>query len=181
MLWQGPDARPPRRNELRKPLAIDTPMSRIDEGRAGKDPAVLGPGEGFLLTARGSVMVFKAVAEQTDGDFSLMERTLPPGGRKPPAHRHTNRSEAFFILEGTVTVELEGAEVAAGSGDFVSVSREQAHTFGNAGGTPARLLVLHAPAMDAYFRKLHELWSAEEPPSPEQERDLMRRYGMDPV
>jgi mannose-6-phosphate isomerase-like protein (cupin superfamily) len=53
-------------------------------------------------------MAFKAVAEQTDGDFSLMERTLPRGGRRPPAHRHTNCSEAFFILEGTVIVELEG-------------------------------------------------------------------------
>jgi hypothetical protein len=61
------------------------------------------------------------------------------------------------------------------------VSRGQGHTFGNAGATPARLLVLHAPATDAYFRKLHQLWSADEPPSPEQERDLMRRYGMDPA
>jgi len=53
--------------------------------------------------------------------------------------------------------------VAAGPGDFVRVSRGQAHSFGNAMEMPARLLVLHAPAMDAYFRKLHELWSAEEP------------------
>ncbi len=57
-------------------------------------------------------MAFMAVAEQTDGDFSLMERTLPPGGRRPPLHRHTNCSEAFFILEGAVTVELEGAAMA---------------------------------------------------------------------
>jgi hypothetical protein len=35
--------------------------------------------------------------------------------------------------------------------------------------------------MDAYFKKLHEMWSAEEPPSPEQERDLMVRYGMNPA
>jgi mannose-6-phosphate isomerase-like protein (cupin superfamily) len=152
-------------------------MSRIDHS-AGKEPGLLGPGEGLLLTARGSAMAFKAVAEQTDGDFSLMERTLPPGGRRPPPHRHTNCTEAFFILDGSVTVELEGAEVAAGPGDFVRVSRGKAHTFGNAEDSPARLLVLHAPAMDAYFRKLHELWSADEPPSPEQERDLMRRYGM---
>ena len=34
--------------------------------------------------------------------------------------------------------------------------------------------------MDTYFRELHELRSAEEQPSPEQERDLMRRHGMDP-
>jgi hypothetical protein len=53
-------------------------------------------------------MAFKAVAEQTDGDFSFMKRTLPPSGRRPPAHRHTNCSVAFFIFEGTVTVELEG-------------------------------------------------------------------------
>jgi hypothetical protein len=26
-------------------------------------------------------MFFKALAEQNGGDFSLMERTLPPGGR----------------------------------------------------------------------------------------------------
>ena len=67
--------------------------------------------------------------------------------------------------------------MAAGPGDFVRV---QAHTFG-AGDTPARLLVLHVPAMDAYFEKLHELWPDEEPPSPEQERDLMVRYGMNPA
>jgi mannose-6-phosphate isomerase-like protein (cupin superfamily) len=156
-------------------------MSGIDEGGSSGTPPVLGPGEGFVLTARGSVMAFKAVADQTDGDFSLMERTLPAGGRTPPPHRHTNCSEAFFILEGTVTVELEGASVFARPGDFVTVSRGQAHTFANVEDTPARLLVLHAPAMDAYFRALHELWSSEEPPSPEQERDLMKRFGMEPA
>jgi hypothetical protein len=35
--------------------------------------------------------------------------------------------------------------------------------------------------MDAYLKKLHELSSAEEPPSPEQEPDLMSRYGMNPA
>ena len=36
-----------------------------------------------MLTARGNVMAFKAVADQTGGDFSLMERTVPPGARTP--------------------------------------------------------------------------------------------------
>jgi hypothetical protein len=31
-------------------------------------------------------MAFKAIAEQTSGDFSLMERTLPPNGRRPLPH-----------------------------------------------------------------------------------------------
>jgi hypothetical protein len=81
-------------------------MSGIDEASAGKAPAVPNPGQGLVLTARGSVMAFKAVAEQTDSDFSLMSAPFQPG----------------------------------------------------AAGHPA-----------------------EEPPSPEQERDLMARYGMNPA
>jgi hypothetical protein len=68
-------------------------------------PGVIGPGEGQkCFTARGSQMFFKALAEQDGGDFSLMERTLPPAGRRPPPHRHTNCSEACFVLHGLVSV-----------------------------------------------------------------------------
>ena len=37
--------------------------------------------------------------------------------------------------------------------------RGAGHTFGNRSEEPARLLVLHAPAMDAYFAELDALWS----------------------
>jgi mannose-6-phosphate isomerase-like protein (cupin superfamily) len=97
---------------------------------------VLGPGEGRQYTARGSVMAFKALAETTGGDFSLMERTLPPGGRQPPPHRHTNCSEAYFVLDGLVTVTVEGVERAVGPEGFVLVPRGTAHTFGNTAGHP---------------------------------------------
>ncbi len=142
---------------------------------------VLGAGQGHArYTARGSVMVFKALAAQDDGDFSLMERTLPPGGRRPPAHRHTNCSEAYFVLDGLVSVVLSGDELTVEPGGFVLVPRGTVHTFGNGGTDEARLLVLHAPAMDTYFAELHELWNRGEPPAPEQERLLMARFGMEP-
>jgi mannose-6-phosphate isomerase-like protein (cupin superfamily) len=99
--------------------------------------------------ARGSVMLFKAVAADDDGDFSLMERTVPVGGRRPPAHRHTNCSEAYFVLDGRVSVTVEGQEQQLEREDFVLVPRGASHTFGNGGYTQARLLVLHAPALDA--------------------------------
>jgi mannose-6-phosphate isomerase-like protein (cupin superfamily) len=141
---------------------------------------VIGPGEGHArYSARGSVMYFKALAELDDGDLSLMERTLPPGGRRPPPHRHTNCSEAYFVLDGLVSVIVEDEELRVGPEGFVLVPRGTAHTFGNAGDTQARLLVIHAPAMDAYFAALHELWHREEPPSPEEERALMARFGME--
>jgi len=145
-------------------------------------PAGIVPsGQGRLLTARGNLMAFKAVAAQTGGDFSLMERIVPPGARMPPPHRHVNCSEAFFVLDGTITFRLDDAELAGGAGDFLLVPRGAAHTFGNTGGEPARLLVLHAPAMDAYFSELHALWSGEQPPTTQAERELMSRYGMEPA
>jgi mannose-6-phosphate isomerase-like protein (cupin superfamily) len=143
---------------------------------------VVGPGEGQKrYTARGSVMFFKALAEQDDGDLSLMERTLPPGGRRPPPHRHRNCSEAYFVLDGLVSVVVESEELTVGPEGFVLVPRGTTHTFGNAGEVEARLLVIHAPAMDAYFAGLHELWNRPEPPTPDEERALMARFGMEAV
>ncbi len=143
---------------------------------------LIGPGEGQKrYTARGSVMFFKALAEQDDGDLSLMERTLPPGGRRPPPHRHTNCSEAYFVLDGLVSVVVEGEELTVGPEGFVLVPRGTAHTFGNPGDDEARLLVIHAPAMDAYFAGLHELWNRPEPPTPDEERALMARFGTEAV
>ena len=103
---------------------------------------VLGPGQGRRYSARGSEMIFKALAAGSGGDLSLMERTL---GRE----------------------------------DFVLVPRGTGHTFGNRSGEPARLLVIHAPAMDAYFAALHDLWNGPQPPDPAQERELMARFGME--
>ena len=143
------------------------------------ESGIIAAGQGMIVAARGSVMAFKAIAAQTGGDFSLMERRVPPRGRRPLPHRHVNCSEAFWVLEGTITFVLDGVEQRGRRDDFLLVPRGAAHTFGNDGGEPARLLVLHAPAMDAYFAELDALWSRETPPSPAEERALMSRYGME--
>ncbi len=148
----------------------------MDGGDGG--PVIGRGGARERYTARGSVMLFKAVGADCGGDLSLMERTLPVAGRRPPPHRHTNCSEAYFVLDGTVAVVLDDTELTLGVEDFVLVPRGTSHTFGNGGTTQARLLVIHTPAVDAYFAGLHDLWNADAPPSPEQERELMARFGM---
>jgi hypothetical protein len=55
------------------------------------------------------------------------------------------------------------------------------HTFGATADAPARVLVLHAPALDGYFRDLAVLWSGAEPPGRDDELALMRQHGMRPV
>jgi uncharacterized cupin superfamily protein len=143
-------------------------------------PLVLRPGEGVQYEARGSEMSFKAVASSAGGRFSLMERTLPPGGRMPPAHRHVACDEAYYVLDGEVTFLLDGSEHLGGKGWWVLVPGGTSHTFGNRSADPARLLVLHAPPLDRYFADLHDLWHRAEAPTTEQELDLMRGHGMEP-
>jgi len=145
------------------------------------DPVVIPPDGGEHLTARGSDLLFKAVASSTGGAFSLHERRVPAGGRRPPAHVHPDRLEAFWVLEGRAEFELDGVVTVADADSFVLVPGGVAHTFGAAATESARLLVLHAPALDDYFRELQELWAGDSPPEREAELDLMRRHGMRPV
>jgi quercetin dioxygenase-like cupin family protein len=148
---------------------------------AGTDCVVLAPGGGEHLMVRGSTLVFKAIAATTGGAFSLHERYVPAGGRRPPAHVHPDRTEAFWVLEGETEFELNGEVTRAPAGSFVLVPGGATHIFGATPAAATRLLVLHAPALDGYFRELAGLWSATEPPAREEELDLMRRHGMRPV
>lgn len=145
------------------------------------DYSALPPDGGEQLMVRGSTLLFKAVAASTGGAFSLHERHVPAGGRRPPPHVHPDRVEAFWVLQGEAEFELDGDLVHASAGSFVLVPGGVAHTFGAGPARAAHVLVLHAPALDDYFRELAELWSGESPPESETELALMRRHGMRPV
>ena len=138
------------------------------------------PGEGIAVSARGSSMLFKAVAETTDGAFSLMERELPVSNRRPQPHRHQG-PEGFYVLQGSIEFIVGEESRVGGPGFWALVPSGVAHTFGNVGESLARLLIIHVPAADAYFAELQALWSKTQPPTPEDERALMRRHGLETV
>jgi len=138
-------------------------------------------GDGLRREARGSEMWFKATASDSEGRFSLMERTLPPGGQMPPSHQHIGNVEAYFVLDGVVEFRISDEVFQGMKGSFVLVPAAEAHTFGNTSDESARLLVLHAPGLDHYFKDLELLWSSPEPPDREAEIALMRSYGMEPA
>jgi mannose-6-phosphate isomerase-like protein (cupin superfamily) len=137
-------------------------------------------GEGRAVTARGSRMVFKAMHEATQGLFSFMERELPVSNRRPQPHRHEG-PEGFYVLDGAIEFVVGAESRIGGPGFWALAPRGVAHTFGNAGNSPARLLIIHAPAADRYFVELDALWSRAAPPTPEEERALMKRHGLEPV
>jgi len=137
-------------------------------------------GEGMKVSARGSYMIFKAIAGSTDGTFSLMERELPVSNRRPQPHTHEG-PEGFYVLEGLIEFVVGDQRRIGGPGFWALVPSGIPHTFGNVGDYPARLLIIHVPAADAYFVELQELWGKETPPTPEEERELMKRHGLRPA
>ena len=85
------------------------------------------PGEGTRYRARGSLMTFKARADDTGGAFSLMEREMPAGGRMPPPHRHAG-PESFYVLDGALEFLIDDELAQARPGWFVLVPEGVAHT-----------------------------------------------------
>lgn len=119
---------------------------------------VIWPGDGERLTARGSKLSFKALAANTSDAFTPHQRPVPACGRRPPPHRHPDYVEAYWVLDGEAESELDGqVTLAAASARSCWCPAAATHTFGATQSMDLRLLALHAPAPDDYFRELRQL------------------------
>lgn len=78
--------------------------------------------------------------------FNLAVIEIGPRRGGPPAHRHAEEDDSFYILEGELTFGVEGEEVVAGPGTFVLVPPGVGHTFRNDGDATVRMVNVHAPA-----------------------------------
>jgi len=93
----------------------------------------------------GDVYRFLATGEETGGKYALMEALVGPGGGPPP-HIHTREEEGFYILEGEITLFVEGQRIVASAGMSANIPIGALHAFKNESSKPARMLVTVAPA-----------------------------------
>ncbi len=70
---------------------------------------------------------------------------MPPGGGPPP-HIHSREEESFLILEGEVTVHVNGERIVAKAGTFANMPVGSLHHFKNETNKPAKMIVSVAPA-----------------------------------
>jgi quercetin dioxygenase-like cupin family protein len=85
-----------------------------------------------------------ATGEQTGGSFSQV-LTDDPRGTATPLHLHRNEEEAFYVLEGEVSVLLDGQWSELSAGDYALVSRNTPHAY-VVRSEHARMLVTFSPA-----------------------------------
>ncbi|OBF22730.1 cupin [Mycobacterium kubicae] len=106
-------------------------------GRAGDSPA---------YWYRGVLWDVLMSADQTLGEFTLLEQIIPAGSG-PPAHVHERQAEGFYVLSGEIefVVGPDDQVVRAGPGSAVWVPKSTRHAFRVVSDEDARVLNFYAP------------------------------------
>jgi mannose-6-phosphate isomerase-like protein (cupin superfamily) len=100
-------------------------------------------GEGEAIWWAGSLAEIKVTAEQTGGALSILEITEPPN-MDGPLHVHHREDEGFWILEGSITLEVGETSVELGPGDFGWGPRGVPHRY-STGDEGCRMLYVMTP------------------------------------
>jgi quercetin dioxygenase-like cupin family protein len=130
----------------------------------------------------GALTILKATRETTDGKLFLIEH-VAPRGTGSPLHVHHREDEWFYVLEGELTIWLDGRVVRAGAGDFVFGPRDVPHTF-IVSSDEARFLLATTPAdFEGFVRALAQpvetLGAAAGPPDMEPIMAAAAEYGLE--
>ncbi len=145
------------------------------------------PGEGKAFWLGTDLHIFKAVGDDTNQAFALAELVAQPQFAPPP-HIHHREDESYYILEGEFEFLDSDRTFLAGAGSFVYLPKGQLHMHRNAGDTPARALVLVAPAgVEKFIEEAGKPAtdvSAAPPPPPEMSElekivSIAQKYGIE--
>jgi quercetin dioxygenase-like cupin family protein len=90
-----------------------------------------------------ALAVIKATAADTGGAMTIVEMTEPPGA-EAPLHVHHREDEAFWILEGSVTLHVGDAVIEASAGDYAFGPRDVPHRY-TVGPDGCRMLFICTP------------------------------------
>ena len=142
------------------------------------------PGEGKTLAVAGETIGFKAVSGDTNSAWTLLEFHVPPHFAGPPLHWHKLETEGFYILSGTITIQIEERIVKAPAGSFALVPPGVVHTFSNAEDEPASFLSMLSPGgFEGFIEELAAMMSQETNWPPADRSRYIRlneKYGMYP-
>jgi mannose-6-phosphate isomerase-like protein (cupin superfamily) len=95
-------------------------------------------------------------SEESDGVVSVVDNTVPANWPGPFLHKH-DFDEAFYVLEGELTFQVEDAVVTKRAGELAFAPRGVAHTLANHSDAPARYVLVCTPAgFERYFARMND-------------------------
>jgi len=146
-------------------------------------PYAFGTEDGEALWFFGTLVTFKATAEQTGGRFALLEQ-FAPRGMATPLHVQPEDDESFYVIEGDLTFYLEdGQPIPASAGSFVHLPAGAPHAF-QVDSETARVLNLTTPQHESFMRAAGEparerVLPPEGPPDMGKVGAAAQRYGVE--
>lgn len=81
-----------------------------------------------VISLLGGVYRYAIVGADTDGRYSLFEVT-GPSGFASPFHVHAEEREAFYVVDGAVTLYVAGRQTYSPAGSVAVVPAGTEHTF----------------------------------------------------
>ena len=124
-------------------------------------------------------MTVKASGAETGGSLAQVEMN-DPRGAATPLHVHHNEDETFYVIEGEVTMLVDGEGIDLSAGDYAFAARGEAHAY-IVTSERARMLVTFTPAgLEELFVELGVPVVGSEPPAEEvfpPIGEIARRFG----
>src|SRR5919109_2603151 len=103
-------------------------------------------------------------SEESGGAVSVIASVASAGFPGPPLHLH-DFDEAFFVIDGELTFQLEDRLFTAGPGELAFAPRNVPHTYANRSGAPARFVLVCTPAgFERYFARMAAEREGVDPP-----------------
>jgi len=106
-------------------------------------------------------------SEESGGVVSVVDNTVPANWPGPFLHKH-DFDEAFYVLEGELTFQVEDAVITKRAGELAFAPRGVAHTLANHSDAPARYVLVCTPAgFERYFARMNDdppEWALQEIP-----------------
>ena len=115
-----------------------------DQQAVSRRPVVLAPGAGREYPLGRGTAVFKADGDESAGRYSISEWWLDAHTPGPGPHSHPE-DDVFYVIEGTMSVYVDGEWVEAPKGAFVLVPGGTVHDFENRTGERCGALNVSAP------------------------------------
>lgn len=105
-------------------------------------------------------LLFRNTIGSAENDFVIAEWQDdggPAGVKRPiaPLHFHEQDDEAWYVLEGTLFVQLGDTEVEARAGSAVFAPHGTPHTYWNPGPGPARYLLVMTSNIYRLIQEIH--------------------------
>jgi quercetin dioxygenase-like cupin family protein len=118
-------------------------------------------GDTLTLPDGTSFLIVESAAD-SGGERITFEITMAPGALGPPKHFHPRQEESWTVLEGELSVFVDGDWRTLREGQSLSIAPNVVHTLRNRSSALVRFRDMHEPALDFqdYIESLHRLAAA---------------------